>query len=277
MTDCAKLLTGARLDALLDLELPEGLDSDAVLNEKFQYLSISTFSHLLALVLHPPTSFPPAGTNLLVIDGLEALVNLDYPRVPFGNGTKSEQQKWQGNRRYAILGTLVTALGRLASVRDVAVVVTSGCLSKMRSQDGLPAAIGPGIGGVEWETGIWSRIIVFRDFAGRFAGVQKCQGRNSMPLDPTSDVRNAIGFEIAEHGTIKERQITVDLVSSSPTAPSQTKVSSPAKPARKRFYEEIADSDDDEDEFGWAEGDDVTLAPESLNKAQDTRSNGDSS
>ncbi|GIZ43768.1 hypothetical protein CKM354_000698300 [Cercospora kikuchii] len=265
--DCSSLLSAPRLRVLEHIELPEGKSAAALLQDHLRYLAIPTFSHLLALVLQPPALFPPTGTTLMVVDGLEALLNLDYPRMPYGNGGRTEQQKWQAGRRYAILGTLVTALSRLAVLHSMAIIVTTGCGSKMRADDGMPAAIGPGLGGSEWENGVWSRIVVFRDFAGRFAGVQKCQGRNLMPLDPTSDVRNAIGFEIDENGLLRPKHTTVDLTSSSPmpvVARPPAKSSSPAKPARKRFYEEIADSDEDADEYGWGEADENAVAAEDL-------------
>lgn len=243
-------------------------EEQPILRESFQYLSAPTFSHLLALMLHPPPSFPPPTTTLLVLDGLEALLNVDYPRMPYGPGQRTEQQKWHAGRRYAILGTFVTALSKLALLRHMAVIVTTGCASKMRADDGLTAAIGPGLGGAEWETVIWSRMVVFRDFAGkRFAGVQKCLGRNLMPLDPTSDVRNAIGFEITEEdegGLLRPQYTpTVDLTgsSSSPVVVTQLKNthSSPVNSARKRVYEEIADSDEDADEYGWEEADESAI------------------
>ncbi|USW54045.1 Putative DNA recombination and repair protein Rad51 [Septoria linicola] len=264
--DCATQLSVPKLNAFDHVELPEGRTTERVLSGSFHHLSVATFSHLLALVVRPPASFPPSGTTLMVVDGVHALLNLDYPRMPYASGNKTEQQKWQAGRRYAILGTLVTALSRLAMLHGMAVIVTTGCGIKMRADDGLAAAIGPGVGGAEWEAGIWSRIVVFRDFVGRFAGVQKCQGRNLMPLDPTSDVRNAIGFEITKGGLLQPKHTTVDLTSSSPVlvvARQPKKSSSPIKPARKRFYEEIADSDEDADEYGWAEADESAIVAES--------------
>ncbi|KAM3419840.1 hypothetical protein BST61_g3169 [Cercospora zeina] len=244
--DCSSLLTAPRLKIVEHVELPGG--QEEVLQQQFRHLALSFFSHLLALVLQPPALFPPTGTTLMVIDGIEALLNLDYPRMPYGSGNRTEQQKWQAGRRYAILGTLVTALSRLAVLYNMAVVVTTGCGSKMRADDGLAAAIGPGLGGTEWENGIWSRIVVFRDFAGRFAGVQKCQGRNLMPLDPTSDVRNAIGFEMGEYGLLQPRHTTVDLTSSSP-------MPVVARPPKKSS---------NADEYGWGEADEHAIAADEL-------------
>ncbi|KXT15662.1 hypothetical protein AC579_6120 [Pseudocercospora musae] len=263
--DCATCLSAARIDAIDTSTRDSGKQS---LSHAFHYLSIATLSHLLALILHPPPSFPLHRTTLLVLDDLNSLVDLDYPRLPFNNGNRTEQQKWQAGRRYAVLGSLIKALNKLAAVHNLAVIVTTGCSSRMRTDEGLLAAIGPGIGGAEWDNGIWSRTVVFRDFHGRFAGVQKCQGRNLTPLDPVGDVRNPIGFAIAEHGLVEERYVQVDLISSSPSTSSvqqRTAGVQAAKAARKRAYEEIADSEDEDlDEYGWADDDEEVLAAESL-------------
>lgn len=230
-------------------------------HERLQQYSVRTLSHLLALILHSPSTFLQQGTTLLVIDDLQTLIDRDYPRMPFGNASRSDQQKWQATRRYAVLGSLVTALGKLAVMHDMAVIVTTGCASRPRHDTGLGAALAPGAGGSEWESGVWSRTVLFRDFNGRFAGVQKCNGRNLTPLDPVGDIRNVTGFEISAGGWLKEQ--VIDLTSSAPQAntrqPSKA-ASSPANAVRKRNYEEIADSDEDADEYGWAEKDEDVIA-----------------
>lgn len=91
-----------------------------------------------------------------------------------------------------------------------------------------------------------------------------------MPLDPMSDVRNIIGFEIDEDGWLRER--VVDL-SSSPLGKDdgRTLVAKktgpvlPKVPVRKRVYEELADSEDEDvDEYGWAERDDEDVVVDPL-------------
>lgn len=235
--------------------------------ESFHYVAAQTLSHLLALIISPPAGLILPKTTLLVVDGLNTLVDLDYPRLPFNNSTRTEQQKWQAGRRYAILGSIVTALSKLAALHDLAVVVTTGCSSRMRHDSGLGASIAPGIGGAEWENGISSRMLVFRDFDGRFVGVQKCQGRNITPLDPVGDVRNIVGFEITVEGALNEQ--IIDLTSSAAdasTVQKSTILPSPARAVRKRIYDEIADSEDDEDEYGWAEADAGAIATQTMHE-----------
>lgn len=261
--DCATLLSASRLKLLSSLGDTESDPSSVgILSERFHYSSMSTLSHLLALVVHPPANFPPANTSLLVLDGISTLLDLDFPRTGYSTSNRTDTQKWQSNRRYGILGTLVSSLNKMAVLHNLAVIVTTGCNSKMRPESGSGAAIGPGIGGSEWEAGTHTRIVVFRDFTGRYAGVQKVNGRNLMPLDPMSDVRNIIGFEIAADGSLKES--TVDLTSSpgDQDAAVLKKVVTvpPTAPVRKRIYDEIADSEDEDvDEYGWAERDDEVI------------------
>jgi hypothetical protein len=229
-----------------------------------------TLSHLLAQIVHPPSTFPLPKTSLLVLDGINTLLDLDFPRTGYSTSGRTESQKWQSNRRYGILGSLVSALNKLAVLHNLAVIVTTGCNSKMRPENSGGAAIGPGIGGSEWEAGTHTRIVLFRDLNGRFAGVQKVNGRNLMPLDPMSDVRNIIGFEIGEDGALRESM--VDLTSS-PAGQNggaavvvPKVVTAPAKvTVRKRVYEEIADSEDeDADEYGWAERDEDLVVVDPL-------------
>ena len=211
-------------------------------------------SHLLAIVLHPRPDFPREGTSLLVIDGLNTLIDLDYPRFPFAGTAKTEQQKWQAGRRYAVLGSLVSGLNKMAVLNNLAVAVSTGCASRTRSDSGLGSALVPGVGGGEWDSGVWTRLAVFRDFGGRFVGVQKCQGRSLIPRDETGETGNVICFEILESGKIRAKEVEASAQSTGVNV-----LRSPAK-ARKRTFEEVADSEgEDVDEYGWADGDEDAL------------------
>ena len=203
----------------------------------------------------------------MIIRGLHPLVDLDYPRFTIKNSNKTEQQKWQTGRRYAVLRSLVAALTKMAVINNLAVVVVNGCVSRQRFDSGLGAALVPGIGGAEWDAGIWSRMVVFRDFGGRFVGVQKCQGRSLISREEVGEVGRIVGFEIAEDGSLRER---LSNAQSGPGSgqPVPKAVRSPVKP-RKRAYDEIANSDgEDADEYGWVEIDEDTLAAEGVGEEQ---------
>jgi hypothetical protein len=211
-------------------------------------------------------------TSLLVIDDLNILVDLDYPRQQFANSARTEQQKWQSSRRYGILGSIVSALNKLAVLNNLAIIVTTGCSTRMRSDSGLGAALGPGIGGTEWEAGTWNRLVVFRDFGGRFVGMQKSQGKSHISREEVGETGRIFAVEITSNGAVRERQPGKH--ADGATAALVKPRISPAKP-RKRAFDEIADSDGEEvDEYGWAEADDDAVAAEGL--IVDGPSSGDS-
>ncbi|KAK5117912.1 hypothetical protein LTR85_008686 [Meristemomyces frigidus] len=269
-------MNGPRLESALDHALaPASLaasisnDTQPLLNA-FHHTTAPTLSHLLALTLHPRPNFPPEGTSLLVIDGLNTLIDLNYPRFPFAGLSKTEQQKWQTGRRYAVLGSLISALNKLAVLNNIAVLVTTGCASRMRSDSGLGSALAPGVGGGEWDAGVWTRLVVFRDFGGRLIGLQKCQGRSLISREEVGEVGRVVGVEISEHGTLRERMAKKGIEQALPLT-----ARSPAKP-RKRTYDEVADSDgEDADEYGWAERDEDALATGGLEDQEENGVAGD--
>ncbi|KAI7236996.1 P-loop containing nucleoside triphosphate hydrolase protein [Hortaea werneckii] len=253
-------LFGKRLSTLLrsgDTDNTQSSEDASLLTDRlrrFRHHTAPTLSHLLALVLHPRPDFPPEGTSLLVIDGLNTLIDLDYPRFPFAGTAKTEQQKWQAGRRYAVLGSLVSGLNKMAVLNNVAIAVSTGCASRTRSDSGLGSALVPGVGGGEWDSGVWTRLAVFRDFGGRFVGVQKCQGRSLIPRDETGETGTVVCFEILDSGKIRAKA-----VETSAQFTGVNVLRSPAK-ARKRTFEEVADSEgEDVDEYGWADGDEEAL------------------
>lgn len=198
----------------------------------------------------------------MVIDDLNTLIDLDYPRQQFLSSTRTEQQKWQSSRRYAILGSLVSALNKLAVLNNLAVIVTTGCSTRTRPDGGLGAALAPGIGGAEWEAGTWNRLVVLRDFGGRLIGMQKFQGKSLISREEVGETGRVFAFEILASGAIQSRHPGKDTESAT-AALAKAKIS-PVKP-RKRTFDEIADSDgEDVDEYGWAEADDDALAAEGL-------------
>ncbi|RMY74126.1 hypothetical protein D0862_14167 [Hortaea werneckii] len=253
-------LVGKRLSTLLrhgDADNTQNSEDTSLLAgrlKRFRHHTTPTLSHLLALMLHPRPDFPPEGTSLLVIDGLNTLIDLDYPRFPFAGTAKTEQQKWQAGRRYAVLGSLVSGLNKMAVLNNMAIAVSTGCASRTRSDSGLGSALVPGVGGGEWDSGVWTRLAVFRDFGGRFVGVQKCRGRSLIPRDETGETGNAVCFEILENGKIRAKEVEASAQSMGVNV-----LRSPAK-SRKRTFEEVADSEgEDVDEYGWAEGDEEAL------------------
>ncbi len=223
----------------------------------FTSLTMPTLSQLLALLLHPKPDFPPEKTSLLIVEDFNMLVDVDYPRILFNSAGKTEQQKWQAGRRYAVLGTFITALNKLATLKDFAALVTTGCASRTRSGTGGGSALVPGIGGQEWDSGIWNRIAVFRDFSTRFVGVQKLRGRSLISREEIGEAGKLFAFDIDPTGHILQRTADERLM---PSDIAKKVLRSPVK-ARKRRFDEIADSEDEEaDEYGWANTDEDAFA-----------------
>lgn len=222
----------------------------------FHQTTKHTLPHLLALLLHPPANFPPPETRLLVLTNLHTLLETSNPRnASFSPATKPDTQKWAASRRYALLGSIVSALNRLAVSHNVAVLVTTGCATRMRSEFGAPGAplgLVPGVGGSEWESGIWARAAVLRDFGGRFVGVSKARG--AAVAAGAAGLGTVVSFAIGEGGVAMADARAQREYAANEDARKAMAVS-PVR-GRKRALEEIADSDDDEeadDEYGgWA-------------------------
>ena len=206
------------------------------------------------MVLHPRAGLLPENCPLLVVDGLNYLIDADYPRYQYSSISRTEAQKWQAGRRYAVLGSLVAGLNKLALLNNLAVIVTTGCASRMRPNSGLGAALMPSIGGNEWDSGIWSKMVLFRDFGGRFIGLQKLRGRSLISREEVGEYGQLLALDIAANGSLCERHMN------GPDVAVPKMASSPVK-SRKRVFDEVADSDgDDVDEYGWAGTDEDVLA-----------------
>jgi hypothetical protein len=238
-----------------------------------------TLPHLLAFLLHPPDTFPPPKTRLLILTNLNTLLETSNPRnTSFSPAIKPDVQKWAASRRYALLGSIVSALNRLAARHDIAVVVTTGCATKMRSEFGAPGAplgLVPGVGGSEWESGIWARAAVLRDFGGRVVGISKIRG--TAVASGEVGLGTAVGFAIGEGGVAvaderrrQERAANEEAVKKVTLSPVR---------GRKRALEEIADSDEDEevDEYGGWVGleDDSLVAADSTEGDSHEKDGGD--
>ncbi|KAG9714509.1 P-loop containing nucleoside triphosphate hydrolase protein, partial [Aureobasidium melanogenum] len=233
--------------------------------DRFHAFSTPTVAHLLALTLHPPQSFPSPGTALMVIDDLHAIFEVSYPRNRANTFTshKSEAARWAAGRRYGIMGTLISALKKLAALNDMAIIVTTGCATRVRPGSGLGAVLVPGMGGAEWEAGISNRLVMFRDFklgswaqqqqhpdSARYIGLQK---NNGVAFSDEGETGQLVAFIIDKDGLkdIVNKDSTAD-------APIVTLAASSPSKIRKRPYAEIADgSAEGRDEYGWLNGDEA--------------------
>ncbi|MCJ1370608.1 hypothetical protein MMC20_001821 [Loxospora ochrophaea] len=176
-----------------------------------------------------------------------------------GTTNKYDAVQWAANRRWNVMGDLTSRICRLAAITNAAVLVTTQTLTKIRED--LGAVLHPAISGKAWDSGVNSRIVLFRDWLphssnetgavesvrdARFAGVIKAGCIHHGGLG------KVVPFSIGQHGLREIR--TTPRTSAANGLPIAT------RPPLKRKRDEIVDSqsEDDEagpdDEFGW-EGD----------------------
>nr|POE87855.1 hypothetical protein CFP56_11084 [Quercus suber] len=264
--DAGNSLSGLRLKSMVEALGPgsDGTRSDEI--RGFHYMSLSTLTNLLAMVLHPHPDFPPDETSLIVIDDINTIVDADFPRLhQFVTASRTEQQKWQAGRRYAVLGSLMSGLHKFAALHDIAVIVSTGCSTRGRSSSGLPLALVPSVSGSDWEEGVHNKLAVFRDYHAHFVGVQKVQGKYLISREEVGEPGRIISFETTQAGVLTENVLSLG----NGKAPVEQQMSVTIMPSPnkgyKRPYDEIADSEGEEvDEYGWAEADEDVLATESL-------------
>ncbi|KAL8699283.1 MAG: hypothetical protein Q9201_006090 [Fulgogasparrea decipioides] len=271
--DASYMLNSRRLKDLLinafqqDKETTQAETSKPSLDDnmsRFHHFTVPTLPHLIALLVHSTPTFPPRDVNLLVIDSVSTLFTQAFAQSDrFANsktsGKKSDVAQWATNRRWAVMGDLIAALGKLAATRNMAVVLTSQTTTKLRTDSA--ALLQPAISGTAWESGITCRILLFRDWRAaadgqsseearsidpdlRYAAVTKIGGVSS---DGFGDI---VPFAIDNHG-LHEINVSPSAIGvQEPTVPRRASLK------RKREGDEIADSASDseglstDDEFG---------------------------
>ncbi|KAF2261491.1 P-loop containing nucleoside triphosphate hydrolase protein [Lojkania enalia] len=241
------------------------LSSDE-LQSRFHHYASPTLAHLLALFVRPPSSFPPPNTGLIVIDSLTTLFDNAYPRQADDRNlrNKSDQARWVAGRKFAVMNELISALARVAAMHDIALLLTCQPITRFRAAS--TAFLVPAISSAEWESGVSTRLVLFRDWVpgqgkwndadtdrlrnARFVGVIKANG---VTLVEEGAVGNVVPFVIETSGLC---DINIAAVNIAPP------IVSPAqeRPPKRRFTE-IEDSENEDpgsDElYGWVEDDEV--------------------
>lgn len=162
--------------------------------EGLHHFTTPTLPHLLSLLTHSSVGFPPPRTSLIVVDTISLPFGLAFPktserladeRTPV---KKSDTTQWAAGRRWAVMEGLMNDLGRLAVTKNIAIVLVSQTITRIRED--ARATLHPAIASAAWETGISNRIVLFRDWlytvaesssqralkpGVRFAGVTKAQ------------------------------------------------------------------------------------------------------
>ncbi|KAH8728946.1 P-loop containing nucleoside triphosphate hydrolase protein [Phaeosphaeriaceae sp. PMI808] len=229
----------------------------------FLHFTAPTLAHLLALFMHPPASFPPQNTSLFIIDSLSTLIDNSYPRnVDARNRT--EQSRWAAGRRFTMINELISTFSRFTALHDIALIVTCQTITRIRGAS--RALLVPAISGVEWENGVSTRLVLFRDWVRqekkkdtadadrllktRFAGLVKVNG---VSLADDGGVGSIVPFAIEDSG-LHDISIATDDITAPMVLPMLART-------LKRSYADIegeASEEPNSDElYGWIEDDEV--------------------
>jgi hypothetical protein len=137
---------------------------------RFNHLHISSFPHLLSILVPPDPDFIPEKISILVIDDLSDIVLTGLPHnekynEPTTNGLSRDDviAKSTAKRRSALLSALSSSLARLAAAQNTAVVVLNKT-SSYRKLGIKGPVLRPALNVQQWNDNIATRIAVCRDF-----------------------------------------------------------------------------------------------------------------
>ncbi|KAL8999945.1 MAG: hypothetical protein Q9169_001351 [Polycauliona sp. 2 TL-2023] len=163
---------------------PRGL-SETML-DRFHHFNAPTLAHLMALLAHSTAQFPPEGATLLVVDSISTPFNHAFASSnKFTDeklsGKKSDVAHWASGRRWAVMTDLVAAIAKLGATRNMAIMLISQTTTKMRL--GNTAFLQPALSGTAWDSGINSRILLYRDWQLQTDDESK-EARTAAATDP---------------------------------------------------------------------------------------------
>ncbi|KAG9241840.1 P-loop containing nucleoside triphosphate hydrolase protein [Calycina marina] len=281
--DASHPVPGPRLSQIINsykpVSPPRPLSSSSHstdLSESLTHFSTPSLAHLLALLAYQ-TANPSQITSLLIIDGFSTLIINAFPRNPDSNGTPKPGVPRPTTRKLPVLTHLLKTLQTLALTQNIAIVLLTHCVTKMRP--GIGAMLVPVLNFPAWEQGLGCRVILFRDwgwededgkaFDLRLAEVIKAEGIES------GGRGRIAGFGIDENGlhSIAPPKLLRRTPPSGLSPPkNQIPLSSPCLPQNPRsnlgkrklaatdLNFEIPDSEaEDDEDYGWGDEDEGTL------------------
>ena len=214
-------MVGPRLrDMLSGLHVPENearSDPESVDDhlERLHHFTTPSLPYLLALLTHQSLSSPPPETSLIVIDSFSTLFALAYPKTGENASSqqpaikKSDAAQWASGRRWAVMGDTISKISRLATTWNIAILLTSQMTTRVTSEAG--AVLQPAISGTTWDTGVSSRVVVFRDWIFQATDAVSSQGEY-VPGVRLAGVSKAKG--VSYEGMTKAVMFTIEKVSS---------------------------------------------------------------
>lgn len=140
-------------------------------DERLDHLYVSSFPHLMAVLLHPSQDFPPSGTTLLVVDNLSNIAMIGLPQSEVSNssaatnGSLSREDiisKSIAARRGAMLSAISAGLARVAASRNIAIVVTNS-VSSHRKYGGKNSVLRSALNVQQWNENVSNRIVIYRE------------------------------------------------------------------------------------------------------------------
>ena len=147
--------------------------------ENLHHFTTPTLPHLLALLTHTSTSFPPPNTSLIVVDAVSSLFNLAFPKRAETATSwqepvkKPDAAQWAGSRKWAVMSDFVSKIGKLAATKHIAILLTMQTATRVRTE--AETCLYPAITGTAWDNGIHARIALFRDWLMK-SGTSSSQG-----------------------------------------------------------------------------------------------------
>ena len=282
VTDTTKSIHGSRLmdflsfNSTVDVTNSTPYDAQKGL-DLFHHFAAPTLPHLLALLSHPTNGFPPPNTSLLVVDDLSALFSLFFRSATEKDnnqktpGKVAQATQWASGRRWVVMDHLISNMAKLAATKNIAILLTSQMTTRIK--DGARAQLCPAMMGNAWESGIATRIVLFRDWLsvpGEASGNEALQ--SVVRLAGSIKVQN-ISYEGL--GRIVAFRITRDGLQEFPLDAVAFKAHTSSiisPPTLKRTYSEVNDSESEDGdnmasdrEFGW-DDEETRLEAQKLSK-----------
>lgn len=209
---------------------------------------------------------------------MSTLFDNAYPRTETATN-KNENSKWATGRRYAVMNSLISTLGKVAAMRDIPVLIMNQIVTRYRQN--RSALLVPAMAGMEWDNGIATRLVLFRDWPPdpgrladlhlndekrrsiRYVGVVKIAGvgvseAHGLGAIVPFTIENVSLIRLVARSRLTPQSGLSDVNLKTEEVPIET-LTSPARPP-KRTYEEVADSEDEpgsDEEYGWVEEDEV--------------------
>lgn len=190
--DTGSPLPRIRLRETLQRSIQQSKSSQTVeeLVQSLTHIRAQSLAHLIALLLHGPSNFPPEGCTLLVIDSASGPFPSYFPnptelkaRLAHSKTIDKSQVQWLMNRNANVTSDLANQLTKLATTHQMAVLAINQTRTRIKGQP--RATLCPVLSGGSWESSINTRLVLYNDFyttedasdSIRFAEVMKRAGR----------------------------------------------------------------------------------------------------